>query len=93
MAGAVRRNAEVTINIRARQRQRDLIDSAAEALGKTRSEFMLETACRAAEDALLDRRFFILDEPAHAEFAAMLARPAQPVAALRRLLAMKAPWE
>ena len=40
---------DVMINIRARQRQRDLIDEAAAVLGKNRSDFMLETACREAE--------------------------------------------
>lgn len=93
MAGAARRSTEVTINIRARQRQRDLIDTAAETLGKTRSEFMLETACQAAQDVLLDRRLFVIDAAAYAEFNALLAAPAQPAAALRRLLAAKAPWE
>ncbi len=43
---------DVTINIHARQRQRDLIDEAAAVLGKNRSDFMLETACREAESVL-----------------------------------------
>jgi len=34
------------INLRASQRQKLLIDRAAELLGRTRSDFMLETACR-----------------------------------------------
>jgi uncharacterized protein (DUF1778 family) len=42
-------NRDVTINIRVQQSQRDLIDRAAEALGKNLSDFMLETACREAE--------------------------------------------
>jgi uncharacterized protein (DUF1778 family) len=37
----------VKINIRAARHQRDLIDRAAQVTGKTRTEFMLETACRA----------------------------------------------
>ena len=36
---------DVSINIRARNAQRDLIDRAAEAIGKNRSDFMLEAAC------------------------------------------------
>ncbi|MDB9509825.1 DUF1778 domain-containing protein [Kamptonema animale CS-326] len=35
---------DVTINIRAKQNQRDLIDRAARVQGKRRSEFMLESA-------------------------------------------------
>jgi len=38
----------VSINIRAKVRQRDIIDQAAERLGRSRSDFMLEAACRAA---------------------------------------------
>lgn len=35
---------DININIRAKRTQRDLIDQAAEVLGKSRSNFMLETA-------------------------------------------------
>ena len=48
----------VSINIRAKARQRDLIDQAAERLGRSRSDFMLEAACNRAEDVLLDHTFF-----------------------------------
>ena len=58
----------VTLNIRAEPRRRDLIDRAAEAVGKTRSDFMLEAACREAETVLLDRRYFSLDETAFRSF-------------------------
>jgi uncharacterized protein (DUF1778 family) len=40
----------VKINMRVASQQRDLIDRAARATGKTRTEFMLEAACRAAEE-------------------------------------------
>ncbi len=94
MAESARRpTAGVTINIRARPPQRDLIDKAAEALGKTRSDFMLETACLAARDVLLDRRFFELGDDAHARFVALLDAPPRPSQALRSLLGAKAPWE
>jgi uncharacterized protein (DUF1778 family) len=81
------------INIRASRGQRDLIDQAAQTLGKTRSDFMLETACRAAEDVLLDRRFFQLDPSAFARFNALLDSPPPPTPRLRALLQTKAPWE
>ncbi|PZN75495.1 MAG: hypothetical protein DM484_18470 [Candidatus Methylumidiphilus alinenensis] len=63
------------INIRAKRTQRDLIDQAAEFLGKTRSDFMLETACREAEDVLLDQRVFTLDAEEFKKFQAMLDAP------------------
>ncbi len=80
------------INIRATVRQRDLIDRAARALHKSRSEFILETACREAQDVLLDQTYFLLDEEAFARFTAMLDDPPAPSEALRELLRSKPPW-
>ncbi len=88
-----RQPRDVTINLRANQRQRALIDRAAEALGKNRSDFMLEAACREADAVLLDRRFFMLDEKAHKRFIAALDKAPADNPKLRRLLTSKAPWE
>src|SRR5438132_14220059 len=88
-----RQPRDVSINLRANQRQRALIDRAAEALGKNRSDFMLEVACREADAVLLDRRFFLLDEKAYKRFTAGLDKPAADNPKLRRLLASKATWE
>jgi uncharacterized protein (DUF1778 family) len=84
---------DININIRAQRRQRDLIDQAAELLGKTRSDFMLETACREAEDVLLDQRVFTLDAETFHKFQAMLDTPPGENPKLRQLMATKAPWE
>jgi uncharacterized protein (DUF1778 family) len=83
----------VTISIRAKERQRDLIDQAAMLLGKNRSDFMLETACLKAEDILLDRTFFALAADAFEQFENMLNNPPEPTDKLSRLLHKKAPWE
>ncbi len=88
-----RQPRDVSINLRANQRQRALIDRAAEALGKNRSDFMLEVACREADAVLLDRRFLLLDEKAYKRFTAALDKPLADNPKLRRLLASKAPWE
>jgi uncharacterized protein (DUF1778 family) len=88
-----RQPRDVSINLRANQRQRALIDRAAEALGKNRSDFMLEAACREADTVLLDRRFFLLDEKAYRRFITALDKPSADNPRLRRLLASKAPWE
>jgi uncharacterized protein (DUF1778 family) len=84
---------DININIRAKRTQRDLIDQAAELLGKTRSDFMLETACREAEDVLLDQRMFTLDAETFKKFQAMLDAPPSENPKLRKLMATKAPWE
>ena len=84
---------DININIRAKRRQRDLIDQAAELLGKTRSDFMLETACREAEDVLLDQRVFTLDAESFKKLQAILDAPPKENPRLRQLMATKAPWE
>lgn len=81
-----------TINLRASQKQKTLIDRAAEALGRSRSDFMLETACREAETVLLDRRYFSLSEDSFKRFTAMLDKPPASNPKLRRLFQTKAPW-
>ena len=83
----------VAINIRTKARQRDLIDRAAERLGRSRSDFMLEAACREAEDVLLDQTFFTVDAGTFAKFQSLLDRPLPPTDKLRRLLKTKAPWD
>ena len=83
----------VTINLRADKLKRALIDRAAERLGKNRSEFMLEAACREATAVLLDQRFFLLDEKAYKRFNAALDKPPAENSRLRRLLRTKAAWE
>jgi uncharacterized protein (DUF1778 family) len=88
-----RQPRDVTINLRANQRQRALIDQAAETLGKNRSDFMLEAACRAADSVLFDRRLFVLDDKAAKRFAAVLDKAPTDNPKLRRLLTSKPPWE
>ena len=85
--------ADATITMRVPARTRDLIESAAASLGKSRTEFMLDSARQHAVDVLLDRRVFSLDADAGDAFAEALSAPVAPNAALRRLLATKAPWE
>jgi uncharacterized protein (DUF1778 family) len=83
----------VTINLRAPAPLRDLIDRAAAVLGKTRSEFMLDSARRSAEDVLLDQTIFRLDKDKFAEFLEIVDQPPKPTEDLKRLLKTKAPWE
>jgi len=81
------------INLRADKGKRTLIDRAAEAVGKNRSEFMLDAACREATAVLLDRRFFHLDEKTYKRFTVALDKSPTDNPRLRRLLKSKAPWE
>lgn len=83
---------DAAINLRALPQQRDLIDQAAQLLGKNRSDFMLEAACDKAQSVLLDQVFFGLDEARFRQFTALLDAAPQPNPGLERLLAVKAPW-
>ncbi len=89
-ATAARRN---TINLRIEPERRTLIDRAAEAAGKDRTQFVLDAATREATTVLLDQRYFQLDTEAFVQFnAALDASPAENPR-LRELLSRQAPWE
>jgi uncharacterized protein (DUF1778 family) len=81
------------INVRVPKVVRDLIDTAAEVLGKTRSEFILESARKHAVDVLIDRRLFTLEGDQYDEFLRVLDQPPQPNERLKKLLRSKSPWE
>lgn len=81
------------INLRALPEQRELIDHAANLLGKNRSDFMLEAACERAQAVLLDQVFFCLDTEKFQRFTAMLDAPPCANEGLERLMAIKAPWD
>jgi uncharacterized protein (DUF1778 family) len=83
----------VSINIRAKARQRNLIGQAADRLGRSPSDFMLEAACREAESVLHDQTTFSVGASTFAKFQALLDRPLPSTDRLRRLLKTKAPWE
>lgn len=93
LIGSANQTRDVTINIRAKQSQRDLIDFAAQVQGKSRSDFMLETAYQEAIAVLLDRRFFALDDEKFNQFMALLDAPPAQNEKLRALLTSSAPWD
>ena len=89
----VRKKRGENINLRASHRQKALIDRAAEALGRSRSDFMLDAACKRAEEVLLDRRYFVLPDGEFKRFSRLLDSPPASNPNLRRLLRTKAPWD
>lgn len=93
MATLDRLKADTSITMRVPVQTRDLIDRAAAAIDKSRTEFVLESARQRAIDVLLDQRVFHLDAEAGEAFAELLENPPAPVEALRALMARKAPWE
>jgi uncharacterized protein (DUF1778 family) len=82
-----------SLNLRIKPELRSLIDRAAELAGKNRTDFVLEAARRAAEDALLDRTLFTVSPEAYAEFVKRLDAPPRPNERLRHTMKVKARWE
>lgn len=93
MGSVVAELRATNINLRANLRQKALIDSAAEAVGRNRTDFMLDAACRAAESVLLDRCYFRLGEKEFRRFNDMLDNPPESNPKLANLLARKPLWE
>jgi uncharacterized protein (DUF1778 family) len=86
---AAKRN---TLNVRIGQNERNLIDSAARLTGKTRTDFVLDAARRAAEEALLDQVYFGVSQDAYDEFLARLDAPPRPNERLKRALRKPPVW-
>lgn len=82
---------DAAINLRALPQQRDLIDQAAQLLGKSRSDFMLEAACDKAQSVLLDQVFFSLGDAQWQAFTTLLDAPVQANPGLEGLLVVRAP--
>jgi len=94
---AERRTAPVdpkgSINLRIEAKTRELIDEAASLLGKTRTEFMIDSARSQAIDVLLDQRLFTLDPERYDAFVQALDNPPAPGPKLKALLRRVPAWE
>jgi len=82
-----------SINLRIEPHTRHIIDDAAALLGKTRTEFVIESARQHAIDVLLDQRFFALDPERFDAFKRALDNPPPPGPKLGALLRRTPPWE
>jgi uncharacterized protein (DUF1778 family) len=85
-------NTTRAVNLRVREDIRDLIDRAAQSQGKSRSEFMIDAARRAAEDALLDQTLVRVDTETYAHFLKALDQPPGGEGYERLMNAAK-PWQ
>ena len=81
------------IPIRARAEDRDLIDRAARMLGLSRSEFMIQSARREAQNVLADQSHFSLNAGQWDAFVKALDKTPKDNPRLRELIKRKAPWE
>ncbi|MDP2828462.1 MAG: DUF1778 domain-containing protein [Sulfuricellaceae bacterium] len=82
-----------TLSLRIKPEVRGLIDRAAKARGKNRTDFILDAARAAAEDALLDQALLIVSPEAYAEFVERLDRAPATNPRLLKTLQTPAPWD
>ncbi len=86
-------NTRKTLNIRIKADEQSLIDRAAKVRGKNRTDFILDAARLAAEEALLDQSVITVSPEAYSEFLALLDMPPSPNEKLRRTMQTPAPWD
>ena len=81
------------LGLRATPEQEAVLRRAAEVAHKSLTDFILDSACLAAEQTLLDQRLFMASGGQYEALLDLLDRPEQANEGLRDLFARKAPWE
>ncbi len=81
------------LGLRTAPGQEELLRLAARVSNKTLTEFILDSACKVAEQTLLDQRYFFANDLQWQAFNELLDRPPQEKPALTALMQHKAPWE
>ena len=81
------------ITLRIYEDARALIDQAASIQGRSRADFIIEAARRAAEEAILDQRVIMVSRGSYDHLLAALDRPPVAHEKLVKLLRTKAPWD
>lgn len=81
------------LGIRATQEQESVLRRAAEVSHKSLTEFILESACLAAEQTLLDQRLFMTSDSRCRTLLELFECPPEDNAGLRELFSKPAPWE
>ncbi|NIC37192.1 DUF1778 domain-containing protein [Halomonas desiderata] len=86
------RDKLLPLNMRVESRKRALIDRAVAELGGDRTSFVLDAACRRAEQVLLERQVFMLDDQSFEAFERALETPIEDNQCVRNLLSRKKRW-
>ncbi|MGF1614866.1 MAG: DUF1778 domain-containing protein [Gammaproteobacteria bacterium] len=81
------------LGLRATPEQEAVLRRAAEVAHKSLTDFILDSACVAAEQTLLDQRLFMVSGSQYQALMDLLDRPEQPNEGLRDLFSRKAPWD
>ena len=81
------------LGLRATPEQEVVLRRAAEVAHKSLTDFILDSACLAAEQTLLDQRLFMVSGSQYQALMDLLDRSEQANEGLRDLFARKAPWD
>lgn len=81
------------LGLRATPEQEVVLRRAAEVAHKSLTDFILDSACLAAEQTLLDQRLFMVSGSQYQALMDLLEQPAPANEGLRELLSRKAPWD
>ncbi|MEY2633527.1 MAG: hypothetical protein RIR00_2181 [Pseudomonadota bacterium] len=81
------------LGLRATAEQEAVLRRAAEVAHKSLTDFILDSACLAAEQTLLDQRLFMVSGGQYQALMDLLDRPEQANAGLAELFNRKAPWD
>ena len=91
-SAALSTSRSARLGLRATPEQETVLRRAAEVAHKSLTDFILDSACRAAEQTLLDQRLFMVSGGQHQAFMDLLEQPERPSEGLRDLFSRKAPW-
>ena len=80
------------LGLRTTPQQEAVLRRAAEVSRKSMTDFILDSACLAAEQTLLDQRLFLVSGSRSRALLELLDRPAQDNAGLKDLFSRRAPW-
>lgn len=81
------------LGLRATGPQEAILRRAAEVAHKSLTDFILDSACLAAEQTLLDQRLFMVSGQQYQALMDLLDRPAKDNQGLEDLMSRKAPWD
>ncbi len=81
------------LGLRATPEQEAVLRRAADVTHKSLTEFILDSACQAAEQTLLDQRLFMVSGRQYEALMNLLERPAQVNDGLRDLFSRTTPWQ
>ena len=88
-----RTSRSARLGLRATPEQEAVLRRAADVAHKSLTDFILDSACQAAEQTLLDQRLFMVSGRQYQTLMDLLDRPEQNNEGLRDLFSRKAPWD